>query len=119
MSADEVSAYLETAPEPQRSTLAAVRAIIAGLLPDAEQGIAYGVPAFRVHGKAVAGFAFYKDHCSYFPMSGSITAELADDLADFATSKGSIRFAKDEPLPAHLIRSLIAARQAEIARSAR
>lgn len=119
MSAAEVDAYLATVPEPQRSTLVAVRATIEGFLPEAEQGIAYGVPTFKVKGRAVAGFGFYTAHCSYFPMSGSITTELADQLSDYVTAKGSIRFATDQPLPAALVRALIEARKAEISRSGR
>lgn len=119
MTAAEVDAYLESVPEPQRSTLQALRATIAGILPDAEQGIAYGVPAFRVGGRAVAGFASYKEHCTYLPMSGSITSELADALAGYVTAKGSVRFARDKALPEELVRTLIAARLAEIQRTGR
>ena len=88
-------------------------------LPDAEQTISYGVPAFKVGGRGVAGFAYHKNHCTYLPMSGSITAELADLLTDYVTAKGSIRFAKDQPMPADLVRSLIDARLSEIARTGR
>jgi uncharacterized protein YdhG (YjbR/CyaY superfamily) len=116
VSANEVDDYLAVVPEPQRATLAAMRSLIAGLLPDAEQGIAYGVPCFRVNGKAVAGFGFSKNHCSYFPMSGSITAELADELQGYVTAKGSVQFAVDTPLPADLVRQLIEARQREVQR---
>ena len=119
MSDAEVDVYLEGVPEPQRSTLERLRAVLVALLPDAEQGIAYGVPCFKVGGKAVAGFASYKDHCTYLPMSGSITAELADELTGYVTAKGSVQFAIDEPLPAELVEHLVDARRREIARSAR
>jgi uncharacterized protein YdhG (YjbR/CyaY superfamily) len=115
----EVDEYLGAVPEPQRSTLEHVRATLAALLPEAEQGIAYGVPCFKVAGKGVAGFAFYKNHCTYFPMSGSITAELADDLTGFVTAKGSIRFPNDEPLSDTLVAKLVEARQREIAGTTR
>ena len=117
MSDTEVDDYLAEVPEPQRSTLERMRAVLAALLPDAEQGIAYGVPCFKVGGKGVAGFAWYKDHCTYLPMSGSITAELADELTDYVTAKGSVQFAIDEPLPAELVEHLVDARRREIARS--
>jgi uncharacterized protein YdhG (YjbR/CyaY superfamily) len=113
----EVDAYLAAVPEPQRSTLDQVRSTLAVMLPESEQGIAYGVPCFKVAGKGVAGFGFYKNHCTYFPMSGSITAELADELTGFVTAKGSIRFPNDEPLPAQLVAKLVEARQREIARA--
>jgi uncharacterized protein YdhG (YjbR/CyaY superfamily) len=112
----EVDVYLEALPEPQRTTLEQLRATLVALLPDADQGIAYGVPCFKVGGKGVAGFGFYKNHCTYFPMSGSITAELADDLKHYVTAKGSIQFPTDEPLPDALVSRLVEARQREIAR---
>ena len=62
--------------------------LLVGLLPDAEQGIAYGVPCFKVDGKGIAGFASYAKHCSYFPMSGSITAELASELQGLRDGQG-------------------------------
>lgn len=94
-----------------------MRNLIAAELPGSEQCIAYGVPCFKVDGKGIAGFAFYKDHCTYFSMSGSITTELSAELRGFVTAKGSIQFATDEPLPAELVRRLIEARQQEIERS--
>ena len=119
MSTEDVDDYLAAAPEPQRSTLGQLRATLAALLPEAEQGIAYGVPCFKVGGKGVAGFAAYPKHCSYLPMSGSITAELADELAGYVTSKGSVQFATDAPLPPELVGRLVQARQAEIAAAGR
>jgi uncharacterized protein YdhG (YjbR/CyaY superfamily) len=104
-------------PEPQRSTLVSMRATIADLLPDAEQGIAYGIPCFTIDGSHVAGFGSAQGHCTYFPMSGSITAELAGDLSGYRTAKGSIRFPADQPLPTDLITRLIEARRREIART--
>ncbi len=115
MSRAQVDEYLAVVPEPQRSTLEHVRATLVALLPEAEEGIAYGVPCFKVAGKGVAGFGFYKNHCTYFPMSGSVTAELADDLTGFVTAKGSIRFPNDEPLSDELVARLVEARQREIA----
>ena len=67
----------------------------------------------------MAGFASYTNHCTYLPMSGSITAELADELTGFVTAKGSIRFPTDEPLPAELVERLVEARRREIARAAK
>lgn len=109
--------YLAAVPEPQKSTLESLRATLAALLPDAEQGIAYGVPCFKVGGKGVAGFGFYKHHCTYLPMSGSITTELADELTGYVTAKGSIQFPTDEPLPDDLVGRLVEARRREIARA--
>jgi uncharacterized protein YdhG (YjbR/CyaY superfamily) len=114
MGAPEVDAYLDGVPEPQRSTLAMVRATLAALLPDAEQTISYGSPTFKVGGKGVAGFAAFARHCSYLPMSGSVTAALADELAGYETTKGSVKFSVDEPLPEPVVRALVDARLAEL-----
>ena len=116
VSNQDVDDYLAAVPEPQKTTLEGMRATLAALLPDAEQGIAYGVPCFKVGGKGVAGFGFYTNHCTYFPMSGSITAELADDLKQYVTAKGSSQFPTDEPLPDALVARLVEARLREIAR---
>ena len=119
MTSQDVDDYLAAVPEPQKSTLEQLRSTLAALLPEAAQGIAYGVPCFKVGGKGVAGFGFYKNHCTYFPMSGSITTELADALTGFVTAKGSIQFPTDEPLSAELVEQLVDARRREIARSAK
>lgn len=120
MSAQEIDDYLAAVPEPQRSTLREVRALVEELLPDdAEPCIAYGLAAYRLGGVGVAGFGAYKDHCTYAPMSGSITAELADVLAGFDTTKGAVRFPADTPLPRAIIAALLDARRAEIARGGR
>jgi uncharacterized protein YdhG (YjbR/CyaY superfamily) len=116
MSADEIDAYLASVPEPQRSTLASLRNTLRSLLPRAEEGLAYGAPAFRVDGAPVAGFAAHQRHCSYFPMSGGVLAGLADELTDYSASKGALKFAIDKPLPRSLVQKLVESRQAEIAR---
>jgi uncharacterized protein YdhG (YjbR/CyaY superfamily) len=118
VSVQEVDDYLAGVPEPQKATLTTLRAVIAGFLPGSDQGIAYGIPCFKVDGKGVAGFGSYANHCTYFPMSGSITTELAAQLQGYVTAKGSIQFAIDEPLPAELVRRLIEARQREISGTA-
>ena len=71
-------------------------------MPEAEECISYGAPAFKVEGKAVAGFAAYKNHLSYLPHSSSVLAILGDDIAAYDASKGALRFAIDKPLPKRL-----------------
>jgi uncharacterized protein YdhG (YjbR/CyaY superfamily) len=83
-------------------------------VPDADQGISYGMPAFKVRGKTVAGFAAFKNHLSYLPHSGTVLARLADDVGGFETSKGSLKFAIDEPLAASLVKQLVETRMAEL-----
>jgi uncharacterized protein YdhG (YjbR/CyaY superfamily) len=77
------------------------------VLPGAEECIAYGVPTFKADGKAIAGFAAFKNHCTYFPMSGSVLTAMKDDVAEYETSKGALKFAVDKPLPSNLVKKLI------------
>jgi uncharacterized protein YdhG (YjbR/CyaY superfamily) len=110
VSAQEIDEYLDALEEPKRSTLARLRQTILEVLPEAEQGISYGMPAFKVQGKTVAGFAAFKNHLSYLPHSGSVFPELKDELAGYTTSTGALRFDIGRPLPAPLVQKLIAVR---------
>ena len=107
MSAAEIDEYLRALEEPKRATLARLRETILDIVPDAEQGIAYGAPAFKVRGKTIAGFAAFKNHLSYLPHSGSVLAELGADLKGYSTSSGALRFDVDKPLPRQLVQKLI------------
>src|SRR5262245_46962005 len=111
---DEVDAYLQALPEPKRSTLEALRRTILEIVPDAEQVISYRVPAFRVGGKTIAGFAAFKNHLSYLPFSGSVLPRLADALAGYTGTKSALHFPVDTPLPKPLVEKLIAARLEEL-----
>lgn len=109
----KVEAYLTAVPEPGRSTLLKMRELIRAAAPaDATEGISYGVPAFRYKG-ALVGYGAFPDHCSFFPMSPAVIELLKDDLKKFATSKGTIRFALDKPLPASLVKKIVKARVEE------
>jgi uncharacterized protein YdhG (YjbR/CyaY superfamily) len=110
VSAQEIDQYLEALEEPKRGTLALLRRRILDVLPDAEQGMSYGVPAFKVRGKTVAGFAAFKDHLSYLPHSGSVFPQLADELAGYTFSKGALRFDVDSAPPASLVERLVEVR---------
>jgi uncharacterized protein YdhG (YjbR/CyaY superfamily) len=114
VSTAEVDEYLRGVEEPKRRTLETLRKTILEIVPDAEQVISYGVPAFRVHGKTVAGFAAFKTHLSYLPFSGSVLPQLADQLEGYAMTKSSLHFPIDRSLPKVLVRKLIATRLAEI-----
>jgi uncharacterized protein YdhG (YjbR/CyaY superfamily) len=114
MSRAEIDDYLAALDEPKRNTLEKLRESIMEVVPDAEQGISYGIPAFKVQGKTVAGFAAFKTHLSYLPHSGSVLAELGDDVAGYETSKGSLKFAVDEPLPKRLVDRPIRTRMREL-----
>ena len=119
MSAEEVDEYLRGIEEPKRSTLQTLRRTILEIIPDAEQVISYRVPAFRVRGKTVAGFAAFQNHLSYLPFSGSVLSQLADELEGYTMTKSSLHFPVDRPLPKALVKKLIALRLAEVDRRSR
>jgi uncharacterized protein YdhG (YjbR/CyaY superfamily) len=119
VSSEEVDEYLRGLDEPKRSTLQALRGTILEIVPDAEQVISYRVPVFRVRGKTVAGFAAFKDHLSYLPFSGSVLGQLADELKGYTTTKSSLHFPVDRPLPRSVVRNLIAVRLAELREASR
>jgi uncharacterized protein YdhG (YjbR/CyaY superfamily) len=92
-------------PEPQKRELERVRRIILEEILDAEEVIGYGMPSFKVNGTYVAHFAAFKDHLSLFPTG--IVDDFKDRLAGFKTSKGTIQFSTEHPLPEELIRELV------------
>jgi uncharacterized protein YdhG (YjbR/CyaY superfamily) len=116
VSADEIDGYLAKLDEPHRSTLTAVRRTIAAIVPEAEEGLAYGAPAFRIGGKVVAGFSAAKRHLSYLPHSGTVLSTVDPAVLEgYKASKGALQFPVDQPITAAVVGVLIAARQAEIA----
>jgi uncharacterized protein YdhG (YjbR/CyaY superfamily) len=114
MSKQELDHYLAAVAPPKRRTLEALRRTILGIIPDAEQGISYGMPVFKLGGKAVCGFAAYQEHLSYLPHSGSVLSKLPKELAGYSTTKGALRFPVDQPLPAKLVKRLIEVRLEEL-----
>lgn len=114
MAKQEIDAYLATVEEPSRSTLQKLRETILSIVPDAEQGISYKVPAFRLHGEVVAGFAAFKKHLSYLPFSGSVFPELRDELTGYVTTSGALHFPIDKPLSKRLVKRLIDVRVRQV-----
>jgi uncharacterized protein YdhG (YjbR/CyaY superfamily) len=109
----EIDEYLRALDEPKRATLAQLRDTIVAIVPDAEQCLSYGMPAFKIQGKVIAGFAAFKSHLSYLPHSGSVLQRLADETEGFTKTKGSLHFPVDKPLPTKLVKKLLDARIAE------
>lgn len=108
--AKTVEEYFAQVPEPARSTLRKVRESIRKAAPEGTtEKLSYGMPAFYHEGPLVA-YAAFTDHCSFFPMSAGVVQELQKELSGYKTSKGTIQFAVDKPLPAGLIRKLVKAR---------
>jgi uncharacterized protein YdhG (YjbR/CyaY superfamily) len=113
MSIDQITNYLDGIDEPKRTTLQKLRETIAELVPEAEQCLSYQVPAFRLKGKVIAGFAAFKNHLSYLPHSGSVFPVLKDELASYPKSTGALRFPIDEPLPRDIVKKLIEVRMSQ------
>jgi uncharacterized protein YdhG (YjbR/CyaY superfamily) len=113
MSTAEIDDYLAELEEPKRATLEAMRRMILEVIPEAEQVISYSMPAFKLDGTVVAGFAAFKNHLSYLPHSGSVFPELRAELASYSTSTGALQFPVDQPLPKPLVEKLIKVRMAQ------
>jgi uncharacterized protein YdhG (YjbR/CyaY superfamily) len=107
-----VDEYLAGVPEPARSTLKKIRAAIRSAVPpEATETISYRIPAFKYKGVLV-WFAAFSSHCSLFP-TASVVEAFKNDLKGFSTSKGTIYFPTDKPLPTALVKKLVKARVAQ------
>lgn len=115
--AKTVDEYLSTLSRDQRMALERLRKIIRAAAPRAEECISYQMPAFRLDGRMLVWFGASAHHCAFYP--GGVVQAYARDLEDFPTSKGTIRFQPDRPLPAALVRRLVKDRIAENARKQR
>lgn len=109
-----IDKYLAQVAEPQRQALQRIRDIVKQTVPDAEEGKSYGMPAFLYKDRPLAGFIAAQSHLSFFPFSPEVIEQLSDDLAAFDTSKGTIRFTVDNPLPDGLLKRLVLARLAQL-----
>ncbi|HTV78620.1 MAG TPA: DUF1801 domain-containing protein [Steroidobacteraceae bacterium] len=106
--------YLKRVPAPRRRALVELRARIREIVPEAQECISYRIPAFRLEGKVVAGFAATASGGSYYPFSGRTLKTLAKDLKAFGQTKGAVHFSESQPLSTALLRKLIRARIKEI-----
>jgi uncharacterized protein YdhG (YjbR/CyaY superfamily) len=107
-----VDEYLATVPQPAREAVNKIRAAISSVVPaEATEVISYSIPAFK-HNTVLVWYAAFSDHCSLFPKASVIEA-FKDDLKGFSTSKGTIQFPLDKPVPTALIKKLVKARVAE------
>jgi uncharacterized protein YdhG (YjbR/CyaY superfamily) len=108
-----VDEYLAGVPEPARSTLKHVRAVIQSLVPaEATEVISYGMPMFKYNGMLV-GYAAFKNHCSLFPPGSGVLDQFEKELKGYRTSKGTIQFPADKPLPDALVKKIVKARVKE------
>jgi uncharacterized protein YdhG (YjbR/CyaY superfamily) len=108
-----IDEYLARVSADQRAALEQLRQTIRAAVPKAEECISYGLAAFRLDGRPLVAFGAAANHCAFYPMSSSTVEAHKDELKDYDTSKGTIRFPLDKPLPAILVRKLLRARIAE------
>ena len=111
--AKTVEEYLANTPEPARTTLRHIRGVIRSVVPkDATEGISYGMPMFRYNGMLVA-YAAFKNHCSLFPTGSGVLDQFEEELKGYRTSKGTIQFPSDRPLPDALVKKIVRGRVKE------
>jgi uncharacterized protein YdhG (YjbR/CyaY superfamily) len=108
--------FLAGLPPDRRAAFAAVVAQVAALVPEAEEGRSYGMPAFRYKGKPLLGFSEAKDHLNLHPFSPAAIDPVRESLADYRVLKGTVSFTPDRPLPPDAVAEMVTARRAEIDR---
>jgi uncharacterized protein YdhG (YjbR/CyaY superfamily) len=108
-----IDEYLAAVTDDQRAALEKLRKTIRAAAPKAEECISYQLAAFRLNGRPLVAFGATTNHCAFYPMSSSTVEAHKDELKDYDTSKGAIRFQADKPLPVALVRKLVKARIAE------
>ena len=108
--ASSVETYLAALPGDSRKALERLRKTIRAAAPEATEAIAYGMPVFKDRGRSLVGYAAFKDHCSLFPMSLAAIAANRKAVAPYLSGKATLRFTVDEPLPAALVKKIVAAR---------
>ena len=106
--------YLEGVSVHQRKALQKLRQAIHAVAPKAKECISYGIPAFRLNGCSLVFFAAWANHCALYPGNSATLKNFQDDLKDFQTSKGTIRFSPEKPLPVTLVKKLVKARMAQV-----
>jgi uncharacterized protein YdhG (YjbR/CyaY superfamily) len=109
-----VDAYLAKLPPEHRELLEHLRGVVARVVPDAEETISYGMPAFRRDGRFFMSYAGWKRHCAIYPLTDEFLARHRPELEGYARTKGSLHFTPQRPLPDHLIEDLV---RSEVARA--
>jgi len=110
----ELSEYLDSLPAERRAAIERVYARARALVPDAEDGVGYGMPALRYRGKPLLSVMSAKGHIGLYPFSPPALDTVRDELADFSLAKGTVRFTEDQPVPDDVLDRLLLARRDEI-----
>jgi uncharacterized protein YdhG (YjbR/CyaY superfamily) len=108
-----IDEYLAGQRVENRAALQKLRGTIKAVAPKAQECISYGLAAFRLDGHPLVAFGGWANHCAFYPMSTATLAAFREELKEFQTSKGTIRFLPEKPLPNSLVRRLVKARVAE------
>jgi len=108
-----IDQYLANVRPSNRKTLHKLRQTIQTAVPNAEECISYGIPAFRLNGRSLVFFGAWRSHCAFYPGSAATLKNFRNELKNFQTSKGTIRFSPDKPLPVALVKKLVKTRIAE------
>jgi len=111
----EVADHLAAMPTAQREAILALRGMILKVIPDAVDVISYSMSALKLDGKVVVGYEAFKNHCSFILWSGSTLTTCKEAVAGYETSKSTLHFTPDNPLPEELVRLLVHERLKEIA----
>jgi len=111
---ETIDEYLAGVKPDQRIALEKLRRAIRATATNAEECISYGIPAFRLNGRALVFFGAWANHCAFYPGSSATMKKFHTDLKGFEISKGTIRFSADKPLPVALVKKLVKARMAQI-----
>jgi len=111
--AKNIDEYLAGVSEEKRAVLEHLRATIKAVAPEAEEVISYGLPTFRLHGRMLVAFGAAERHVALYPLSAAIVEKFTEELQGYSTSKGTIRFKVNAPLPDELVRRIVEERMAE------
>jgi len=108
-----IDEYLAIVKPDHRKTLQKLRQTIQTAAPKAEECISYGIPAFRLNRRLLVFFGAWANHCAFYPGSAATLKNFRNELRDFQTSKGTIRFSPEKQLPVALVKKLVKTRIAE------
>jgi uncharacterized protein YdhG (YjbR/CyaY superfamily) len=112
---DQIDAYFATLAPDQREALQHLRALVRRVVPEAQETMSYGMPAFKLGGRFLISYAGWKRHCSIYPVTDTFLSAHAHELEGYDRTKGSLHFTPDDPLSDALVTALVQARVTELA----